>query len=184
MPYPKIAFIPSWISRVLKRNSLKLEDLLYFERVKPFLSGDDLLGLMAIGTCSQIFTNKDVGYDTLRWQELWVDNTHKDKSALQKSLSEFVSLSGNDNVREDTLTRLFTERDVTRGAEDKTTFEVKLFGDTNVAVIVHSGKERALYANQHKELIQQVVQKLCVLQPYHEVMGRCIGLAYVESLSR
>lgn len=184
MRHPQIAFIPSWIVRVLKRNDLKLEDLLYFERVKPFLSSDDLLGLMAIRECSQIFTNKDVEFDVLRWQDLWESNTHKDRAALQKSLSAIVSLSGSDKVKEETLTRLFTERDVTRSAEDKTTFEVKLFGDTNVAVIVHCGKERSLYANQHKELIRQVVQKLCVLQPYHTVMDRCIGLAYVESLSR
>ncbi len=184
MGVPRIALIPQWVHRTLRRNGLKTEDLLQFERIRPLFSSDDLLGLMSLGASSQVFTGVDVRADVLGWAAHWIGTNANLSEASKKSILDLDSLAGLEQRKEDTLQRLFTEQPPRYEERVNETFAVDLLGDRHVAVTLFSGHALAEHASKQVELIRCLVKKLYVYEEYHRVISRDVGKAYIESLSR
>lgn len=173
------AFVPDWIVKTLKRNGLKLEDLLYFERIQPFFSTDDLASLVCCSALSKTFTGVDVSGDTHLWGVHWLENSNE---ASKKSIHDVLALSRSDAANEETLARLAQMPTESRYEEKRESFKVELVGDFGVFVVLASGFTADQRMMDHFKITQCVLKKLYVYEEHHKLMARPLGRVYIESL--
>lgn len=173
------AFVPDWIVKVLKRNSLKLEDLLYFERIQPFFSAEDLASLVCCSALSKNFVGVDVSGDTHSWEVHWLHNSN---DASKQSIRDILALSRADAVKEETLARLAQVPTESKYEEKRESFKVELIGDFGVFVVLASGFTTDQRILDHFKITRCVLKKLYVYEEHHSLMARPLGRVYIESL--
>lgn len=184
----QFAFIPWWILLTLRRNNLKTEDLLSYEKIKKIFSTEDLTSLVALSYMTKYFTNKSVEYDTTHWVDRWVTKTTDARTVA--AINDLANLAGSPSVQDDILTRLSGNSvvEVDYRAESVSTvmssesFEVTLMGDFGVAVVLKPGFTLVQHAQNSSNLIRCMLKQLYVYEDYQKLMSRPLGLAYVESL--
>lgn len=184
MQEKQFAFIPWWIAAVLSRNNLKSEDLLSFERIRPFFSTEDLTSLVATSTLARFFVGNGVGPDTVQWYDRWLASASDART--KAIISDIALLAGTEQTQEETLQRLVIEpstvdRPLT-GSVPLKTFEVSLMGDSGVAVFLQQGFTLAEHAQNSINLLRCMVKKLYVYEDYPQLVSRPVGQAYIESL--
>ena len=187
----QFTFIPWWISSVLIRNNLKTEDLLSFERIRPFFSVEDLTSLVAANTHSVVrfFVCDGIGSDTAQLWDRWLEQSSSDASA-RNTIATITDLAFSSQVKEDTLNRLVIEPAPTAtpnlqllgSVVPSPTFEVALMGDKNVAVHLKQGFTLLEHNKNSLTLLRCMVKKLYVYEDYPKLVSRDVGLAYIESL--
>lgn len=185
MQAKQFAFIPWWIPPVLSRNNLKTEDLLYFERVQPFFSTEDLTSLVALSFQTHLFAGNGAGDDTTLWCDRWLASVSDART--KQAIQDIATLARSQEVQEETLRRLTVDPStVTDHLEENVgpsdTFEVSLMGDSGIAVFIKRGFTLADHAKNSFKLLRCMVRKLYVYEDYHELVSRPVGKAYVESL--
>jgi hypothetical protein len=180
-----IAFIPWWISPVLSRNNLKIEDLLSFERIKPYFSTEDLTSLVALGFQAHLFAGNGAGSDTILWCERWLASASDART--QQTIKDIATLAASQEVQDETLRRLAADPSTVPfnpngaiGPSD--TFDVSLMGDTGIVVTLKKGYTLAEHAKNSFNLLRCMVRKLYVYEDYHILVSRPVGKAYIESL--
>lgn len=185
----QFAFIPWWIIPVLSRNNLKAEDLLSFERIRPYFSIEDLTSLVALGQCAHLFAGNGVGSDTTLWYERWLA-TACDARAKQ-TIEDIAALAYSQETQDETLRRLTVDPSDNSNATASygdgvspalDTFEVSLLGDLGIAVVLNKGFTLADHAKNSISLLRCMVKKLYVYEDYHTLVSRPVGQAYIESL--
>lgn len=179
------AFIPWWISAVLSRNNLKTEDLLSFERIRPYFSTEDLTSLVALGLNARLFVCNGIGSDTTQWIDRWLVSTSDARS--QKTIRDIAALAYSQDVQDETLYRLTTEDPSVTGVPHGATgpfetFEVSLMGDVGVAVLLKQGYSASQHAKNSITLLRCMTKKLYVYEDYPRLVSRPVGQAYIESL--
>lgn len=184
MQRKQIALIPWWIDKVLKRNSLKSEDLLSFETVSKYLSNEDITGLIASEYLAKHFAYGDITGDLVCWRDRWIKN-----SAQVDSL---YALANTEETLRDTLYRICAPgtpplaETVTSGSyvlpAVTDTATVSLMGDHGIAVVLNAGYSTGDHAGNSIALLRLMVKTLYVYEDYHNLMSRPVGSAYVESL--
>ncbi|BAW19069.1 hypothetical protein [Ralstonia phage RP31] len=185
MQEKQFAFIPWWIIPVLKRNSLKTEDLLSFERIRPFFSTEDLTSLAALGYQAQLFAGNGVGSDTISWTARWLASASD--ARVQQAITDIAALAASELTQEETLRRLVVEPSsavsVSAGyVPPAETFEVSLMGDLAIAVVLKQGFTLAEHVKNSINLLRCMAKQLYVYEDYHELVSRPVGQAYIESL--
>lgn len=185
MQEKQFAFMPWWITAVLSRNNLKTEDLLYFERIRPFFSTEDLTSLAALSHCAHLFAGNGVGSDTTRWCDRWLTSVSDARS--KQVIADIAALAETKEVQDETLRRLVIEPSAVTatpfgvdGPSD--TFEVSLMGDIGIAVILKQGYTLLDHSKNSFNLLRCMVKKLYVYEDYHRLVSRTVGQAYIESL--
>lgn len=176
--YP--AFVPDWIVKVLRRNGLKLEDLLYFERIRPFFAHEDLASLVCCYDLSSQFIGVDVCGDIHSWEGHWVANATDATS--KQSIQDILALSYADKTKADTLARLAQTPSESRYEEKRESFKVELVGDFGVYVILNSGFTTDQRVVDQFKITQCILKKLYVYEEHHDLMSRPLGQRYIESL--
>lgn len=187
----QFAFIPWWIIHILRRNNLKNEDLLSFEKIRKVFSTEDLTSLVALSYMTKYFVNKGNEYDTTHWCDRWVTKTTDART--QALINDIANLAGQPSVQDDILTRLtgnsavqanYLEDSVTtvKSSEKAESFEVSLMGDFGVAVVLKPGFSLVQHAQNSTVLIRCMLKQLYVYEDYQKLMSRPIGVAYIESL--
>lgn len=179
MQHKPYAFVPDWIVKVLRRNNLKLEDLLYFERIRPFFSAEDLASLVCCSDLSKFFIGRDVNVDTHSWVSCWLDSVSDDK---KQSVRDILALSNAEEVKEETLTRLAQVPESAKYEKNRESFTVALVGDFGVFVVINSGFTAAQRSMDHFKITQCTLKKLYVYEEHHSLMARPLGRVYIESL--
>lgn len=185
----QFTFIPWWISAVLTRNNLKAEDLLSFERIRPFFSVEDLTSLVAANesNVTRFFVCPGIGSDTAQLWGRWLEQSSNDASA-RNAIATITELAFSNRVQEETLNRLVIEPTNTAapillsGTEPLPTFEVALMGDNNVAVHLKQGFTLLEHNKNSLPLLRCMVKKLYVYEDHPKLVSRNVGLAYIESL--
>lgn len=185
MQEKQFAFIPWWISAVLSRNNLKAEDLLSFERIRPFFSTEDLTSLAASGIMSRLFVCDGIGPDTVQWIDRWLATASDARS--KTTIEDIAALAYTDQMQEETLRRLVIEPSsatdsLAGGVGPSETFEVSLMGDAGVAVYLKQGFTLAEHAKNSINLLRCMVKKLYVYEDHPTMVSRNVGQAYIESL--
>jgi hypothetical protein len=184
MQEKQFAFIPWWIAAVLSRNNLKSEDLLSFERIRPFFSTEDLTSLVATSSLARFFVGDGVGPDTVQWWDRWLASASDART--KQIISDNALLAGTSQTQEETLQRLAIEPSTVdepvAGLVPLKTFEVSLMGDSGVAVFLQQGYTLAQHAKNSINLLRCLVKKLYVYEDYPQLVSRPVGQAYIESL--
>lgn len=185
MQEKQFAFIPWWITPVLVRNNLKTEDLLTFEKIRPFFSTEDLTSLAALGFNARLFAGNGVGADTTLWIDRWLATASDARS--QSTIQDIAALASNEQVQNETLRRLVVEPSEAlpspyASSEPQQTFEVSLMGDVGIAVKLKQGFTLAEHAKNQFALLRCMVKQLYVYEDYHALVSRPVGVAYIESL--
>lgn len=180
MRHKPYAFVPDWIVKVLRRNNLKLEDLLYFERIRPFFSAEDLASLVCCHDLCSVFIGSDVSGDTHSWEGHWVGNTTD--AASKQSIQDILALSYAEETKAETLARLAQTPPEARYEENRESFKVELVGDFGVYVILNSGFTAAQRTADQFKITQCILKKLYVYEEHHDLMSRPLGRVYIESL--
>lgn len=180
----QFAFIPWWIPSVLTRNGLKHEDLLSFERIRPFFSTEDLTSIAALGEQAHLFAGNSVGPDTVSWCARWLASASDARS--KQAISDIAALACNKATQEETLRRLVVDPSSAAmnppGSGTPTTFEVALMGDVGISVVLKQGFTLAEHARNQFNLLRCMVKQLYVYEDYHALVSRSVGGAYIESL--
>jgi hypothetical protein len=187
MQEKQFAFIPWWITPVLVRNNLKTEDLLTYEKIRPFFSTEDLTSLAALGHVAHFFAGNGVGADTVTWHYRWLDSLKSDDARAKSVIEDIAALASDKKVQDETLRRLVIEpSDVVPSPYADTgfkeTFTVSLAGDVAIAVTLKQGFTLVEHAKNQLALLRCMVKQLYVYEDYHALVSRPVGQAYVESL--
>lgn len=180
----RVVFVPEWIHRVIKREGLKLEDLLSFERIEAVFSRSDLANLTVMKDLApKLIGNDKFQFDIACICEIWKS---KLKQEQQKLFSVIDSIEGIHSklAREETLVRIYGEQNQQISKNQNAIYESYLVGDSYIFVVVKTGFAIQDYSNACSELIRDLAKKHNVYEEYHELMSRPLGCAYVESLSR
>jgi hypothetical protein len=185
MQEKQFAFIPWWISAVLSRNNLKTEDLLSFERIRPFFSTEDLTSLVAMSSLAHFFAGNGIGPDTTQWSDRWLASASDART--KQAIADIAALAYAEQTQAETLRRLAIEPSsvpgfAPPGQSPSTTFEVALMGDHGVAVHLKQGFTLAEHAQNSFNLLRCMVKKLYVYEDYPRLIARHAGQAYIESL--
>lgn len=185
MQEKQFAFIPWWISAVLSRNNLKAEDLLSFERIRPFFSTEDLSSLAASNFAVRFFVGDGIGPDTVQWIDRWLTSVSDARS--KQTIADIAALAYTDQMQAETLRRLVIEPSsatdsLPGGVGPSETFEVSMMGDVGVAVYLKQGFTLADHAKNSNNLLRCMVKKLYVYEDYPKLVSRTSGQAYIESL--
>lgn len=185
MQEKQFAFIPWWIIPVLKRNNLKMEDLLSFERIRPFFSTEDLTSLAALGYQASLFAGNGVEPDTVSWTARWLASASDARS--QQAITDIAALAAAKTTQDETLRRLVVEPSPAVSAssgyaELVESYEVSLMGDVAIAVVLKQGFTLAEHVKNSINLLQCMVKQLYVYEDYHVLVSRTVGQAYIESL--
>lgn len=180
----RVVFVPVWIYRVLQRNSKKLEDLLYFERIQAIFSKSDLCNLVAMpGILPGLVGNGAIQSETICLASHWLGNLKQEQQSLRSAINSLTSVSAAVSG-EETLARIYGEQGLHGSQEAKDPYETFLVGDSYIFVVVNTGHQVSDYTKKSSELIRDLLKKHYVYENYHELMSRPLGAAYVESLSR
>ena len=185
MQTKQFAFIPWWIPPVLSRNNLKTEDLLYFERIQPFFSTEDLTSLVALGLQANLFAGNGVVGDTTLFCDRWLASVSDARS--KQAIQDIAILAASQEVQDETLRRLAVDLSAVTGSPrgevgPSDTFEVSLMGDVGIAVLIKQGFTLLDHAKNSFNLLRCMVKKLYVYEDYHTLVSRPVGQAYIESL--
>ncbi len=189
MQQKQFAFIPWWIIPVLSRNNLKKEDLLSFERIRQFLSTEDLASLVALSHLTKYFVGSGAEYDITHWTDRWVATATDARS--KEAIDNIAMLGVQATTIDETLSRISARdgsvptamfNDGVVDANKSDTFVVSLMGDFGVAVVLNSGFSLIQHAQNSINLLRCMVKQLYVYEDYHQLMSRGIGEAYIESL--
>lgn len=191
MQEKQFTFIPWWIYSVLTRNNLKTEDLLSFERIRPFFSVEDLTSLVAANTSSvsRFFVGNGLGSDTTQLWSRWLEQSANDASA-RRTIADITDLAFSSSVQEETLNRMVKEptptvtsvNQVLKGEKPLDTFDVSLMGDQGVAVVIKQDFTLLDHNKNSLNLLRCMIKKLYVYEDYPKLVSRNVGLAYIESL--
>lgn len=180
----RVVFVPEWIVRGIKRNSMKLEDLLFFERIQAIFSKSELCSLVAMaGLVPQLIGNDKVQSDINCIESLWKSNLKQEQQSLL-SVIDSVSEMARMLPRDETLRRIYGEQVKTPLGKAACMYESYLVGDSYIFVVVNTGHQASDYVKACSELIRDVAKKHYVYEKYHQLMSRAWGRAYIESLSR
>jgi hypothetical protein len=178
------AFIPWWISAVLVRNNLKSEDLLSFERIRPFFSTEDLASLVATSFVARYFVCNGIGSDITQFYDRW--QASASDARTKQAIADIAALAFSNEVQDETLRRLVTETPSKPSTMPSTgpsaTYEVALMGDVGVAVYLKQGFTLAQHNANSFDLLRSMVKKLYVYEDYPQLVSRAVGDAYTESL--
>lgn len=189
MQKKQFAFIPWWIIPVLSRNNLKKEDLLSFERIRQFLSTEDLASLVALSRLTKYFAGNGLEYDTTHWDDRWVAPATDARS--KEAIANITMLAAQEPFLDETLRRICAGDNAApisllsigdADVKKSDTFEVSLMGDFGVAVVINPGFTLLQHAENSINLLRCMVKQLYVYEDYHQLMSRDIGEAYIESL--
>lgn len=188
MQEKQLAFIPWWIAPVLTRNGLKTEDLLYFERIRPFFSTEDLTSLAALSHCAHFFATKGIGYDTTQWCDRWLASASDART--KQAIMDIAALANSQEVQDETLRRLTIDPSSVPSMDPSSpgyglpsdTFDVSLMGDEGIVVTLKQGFTLADHAKNSFNLLRCMAKKLYVYEDYHKLVSRPIGQVYIESL--
>lgn len=186
MQEKQFAFIPWWIPPVLQRHGLKTEDLLSFERIRPYFSTEDLTSLAALGHCAHLFAGNGVGPDTVSWDARWCASACDART--KQAIADIAALAAAQATQDETLRRLtvdpsmVAQRDTGIYTAPEPTFQVSLMGDVGIAVVLKQGFTLAEHAKNQFNLLRCMVKQLYVYEDYHALVSRPVGCAYIESL--
>lgn len=184
MQAKQFAFIPWWIPPVLVRNNLKTEDLLSFERIRPFFSTDDLTSLAALGNIAYLFAGNGASADTVDFCSRWLDSTSD--ANMKNAIMDIAALATSRETQDETLRRLVADPSsavpALPGSKTPVTFEVALMGDVGISVKLKQGFTLVEHAKNQFNLLRCMVKQLYVYEDYHALVSRPVGLAYIESL--
>jgi hypothetical protein len=183
----KFAFIPWWITPVLERNNLKAEDLLSFERIRPYFSTEDLTSLAALGYQARLFVGDGADPDIVCWPTRWLASLNASDARAKSTIEDIAALAASEQTQDETLRRLAVEASSAVPnpygfTEPKKTFRVALMGDVGIAVYLNQGFTLAEHAKNQFDLRRCMVKQLYVYEDYHALVSRPVGLAYIESL--
>lgn len=187
MQEKQFAFIPWWIPPVLERNNLKTEDLLTYEKIRPYFSTEDLTSLAALSHVAHFFAGNGVGPDTVLWHYRWLDSVPSSDARAKSAIEDIAALASDEKVQDETLRRLVIEPSEVvpspyGDAGFKETFEVSLAGDAAIAVKLKQGFTLVEHAKNQLALLRCMVKQLYVYEDYHALVSHSVGQAYVESL--
>lgn len=192
MQEKQFAFLPWWIVPVLSRNNLKAEDLLYFERIRPFFSTEDLTSLVALSHNAHLFAGNGVGPDTTLWSDRWLASASD--AQTKRAIQDIATLATSQEVQAETLRRLTVDpssvadsptphQEISSGVFGPSdTFEVSLMGDNGIAVVIKQGFTLADHVKNSFKLLRCMVKQLYVYEDYPKLVSRPVGKAYIESL--
>ena len=177
-----IVLIPHWVQETIKRNGLTLSDVLNFEKIKPLLSVQDLVGLLTL----QDFTKPVFGVDYINsnlWN-IWSDSISKDNQNLKKFFTDSVTqLSHDQSFHKEVNDRLFCE-------DARTDFHKEPFDTYDlpmtdvVAVVIYPGFFVGnANASLQQSLIEAILKVLYVYEPSHEVAKTPLFKRFLELLS-
>lgn len=188
MQQKQFAFIPWWIASVLRRNNLKTEDLLSFERIRPFFSTEDLTSLVALSHCTHLFAGNGIGYDTTQWSDRWLASANDART--KQAISDIATLAASQEVQDETLRRLAVDPSTVPtssipmigNVELLETFDVSLMGDSGISIVLKQGFALIEHAKNSINLLRCMARKLYVYEDYQNLVSRPVGQAYIESL--
>ncbi len=178
--FSEIYFFQDSTVEVLKRNGLKLEDALSFDKVKNCLSMRDLAKLHACAgfvlEVLDISTPENIGSFMYNWSS-YPDGKTNDKMSIIDALIKEGSVMI--EIRDDLLNNRV------RGAyETVEPFQLKPFGDRKTAVIFSNGALSDPRKNVEisRNLVKAMIKGLCVHQEYTTVLRSNLGLRYLNQL--
>lgn len=168
----------------MQRNSKKLEDLLYFERIQAIFSKSDLCSLVAMpGILPRLIGNDAIQSEVHHLDHHWMGNLKQEQQSLRSVINGLTSVSAAVSG-EETLGRIYGEQGQYGATETAEPYESFLVGDSYIFVVVNTGHQVSDYVKKSSELIRDLLKKHYVYENYHELMSRPLAAAYVESLSR
>ncbi len=180
----RVVFVPGWIPRILKRHSLKFQDLLSFERIEAVFSKADLASLVVMkDIVPKLIDYDQLVSDTACLFEIWRSNLKQEQHQLRSVIDSIQGIHTKLG-KDETLQRIYGERHQATFENPNAIYESYLVGDSYIFVVVNTGFTIQDYVKVRSELIRDIVKKHNVYEEYHQLMSRPLGLAYIESLSR
>lgn len=178
---PVIFFFQESTVNALKRNDLKLEDALSFDKVKNYLSIRDLAKMNVFP--EYLSTIHGLGRDVVgadfawKWQQCGCP-------AVKDKIDTMRALVAEGSITIEIRNELFSKHGFTNWPGDKEPFQIRPFGDRMLAVVVSEGALSDPRKNSEtiRKLVRSMTKSLCIYQEYGSVLQGGLGLAYIKQL--
>lgn len=129
----RLFFVPSWVWKVIQRNKLSREDFMNYNKIKEYLTDEDLACLWLINDRQNIF----IGSAEMNFS--WAYTSNVDEAKMEHILE--ISKA----YEEEFATRLFSENDV----GDKP-FEIIDIDTDTFVIVIYPGHFGLSTANQNR----------------------------------
>lgn len=176
-----VLLIPHWAVKTIRRNGLKLEQLLDFNQVRQVFSPDDLIGIAALGKDSfgkRVSGDREGFSDSIIFPWSMSAKTPEDKTLLRTIEASCVDQHYTEAVEEAFFKPESYRHDVTNA------YEVVPMGTKALAVVVYPGAFARHTAAQQLDIVRAVLRQLYVYEQHNVVTALPMTKRYLELLQQ
>lgn len=172
-----IYILPYWVMMVLNRNGLKQIDILNLERVRPYLSMEDLASVQACQSLAEsLLGATDVVSASIVYE--WYSTADEAlKDTLRREIEPLAALQATrDTVKERLQKEEYTP---TRPA----LFEVLALEDKAIGIVLYPGIFDGIMYDRQFDITRALLRLLYVYEQPTDVAGTSLFRRYLDLLS-